>query len=1232
MQTIKNLLISIVVCLCAFTAYSFTDKGQDSIPMTYVVLEDVVAEDDCPLNGTNTNAIPIYLSMVFLARWSTREVTVSLDWFLKESRRIFNYVSEFFKSSRMKFIKVLRDICNSAKLVVYSILFLAKRLVYTVLVFVLRNWKRLAIGAILLIATVYMFNDVYLSTFSSGVVGGGATMKTSKEIKETKMQKGKFCKPFLDQHADLTYGVDVYESTMKGLTIRSSGTKRDEASIVTNMVGEPIRPVSAMIEIRNNRDHSFAIVKGTELRVYTMYKDKVAIIPENENYEKVLKDTLGINITPILKDGTTYGGLPDLVQQTAKHWLKVGFCWTSVDTLWRSTCQAAGLGGLINIEYLMMWTFNRLKKAFRINQSDSIDQSQQGSKLAKYLSRVFRPFRFWTFDDIRTSYIKSHKDLDLAVVTDGHVGALSLHAARNMCGMRKIKVGNIVEITYICPDGLLKGLAEVVANNAIRGIDFLLYGDQWKKILSYDGSFLAIDRKKGNDVVYLESQTLGNIIPFRAKAKEWAKRHILAVTDKIVTGDIMGALSSLHVLTDKEEDLRKSTFILKRLALHKIDIEIPFVVNRVWSFVGKMLNKAGELRIEIPGSVRRIMTPDVTKINTLVGDIKKGNVVIKGDMLLISREDGADLCLRLGDGDYDDPIIIHFLKGGKVLHDDNGSECGWKGLVLLHRQPNQWGEWVITTCTSDHIPTEELDVDMSNEFQKDKPFPTPELPIKRIPGALFDFLIDKGKEGGATPVEKALRNRVPGKWRAKLSYVKGPYTELFESIFELLDANRERVIAYVNNLRLPDWMHETNEFLEASQSIYWEFAKGMGYMMGRAEKMREKGFSKSDVEGYEKRYRKRLNASIRSIFNSFDRAEKRLIVEGLMTMCYVDMVGTETTDGRIRSRMNDGVLNVPGPKCGHPETSCECYKPGGQFYNVEGIRDVVLDVLIDHGHGENVENNISASEFRLVNAIFGINEVTDYSIQETVNIGYINSEVSPVVRHTRVKYNTYRAPSVRSTVTLRGGWIQVANVMFPGMEVSDLTLAQQAKAQRSFNDSLPTRKETGLAVEVKDSKLYTGGALLAWVPKESRTPDGYYVIYKVLAKGNRVLVLIEPVTTAIREEGGLGSPLPDPMWNSVVAICFSKVDPNEVKLGNKLRIVPEPHNKKDPNAVALYTVGYPNSKPTPNYWSATQQDLRLGYIPAKFVDEFHSNINKTEVSISKIHSYTNGKISHVDFK
>ncbi|MDP6771190.1 MAG: hypothetical protein QF704_10885, partial [Anaerolineales bacterium] len=430
-----------------------------------------------------------------------------------------------------------------------------------------------------------------------------------------------------------------------------------------------------------------------------------------------------------------------------------------------------------------------------------------------------------------------------------------------------------------------------------------------------------------------------------------------------------------------------------------------------------------------------------------------------------------------------------------IQMDDRGVVNGWKGLVLMHRQPNQWGEWVITTCTSDHIPTEELDIDMSNEFQKDKPFPTPELPIKRIPEALYSYLTDKGKEGGATPIEKALRNRVPGKWRAKLSYIKGPFTELFESIFELLAANKERVIAYVDDLRLPEWMHHPNGFHDASKSIYWEFAKGMGHMMERAGKMRDADFSKAEIEGYEKRYRKRLNASIRGIFNAFDRSEKRLIVEGLMHICYVEMAGSETTDGRIRTRMNDGVLNIPGPSCGHSGT-CKCYKPDGRFYNVEGIRDVVIDVLIDRGHGEHVEN-LSASEFRLVNAIFGINEVTDYFIQDTVDMGCINSEVSPVVRHTRVKYNNTTNSSSRKTVTLRGGWIQVAKVMYPDVEPSDLTDAQQAKAQKSFNDSLPARKESGMAVEVKASKLYTDGELLAWIPKQSQTPDGYYVIYKL---------------------------------------------------------------------------------------------------------------------------------------
>jgi hypothetical protein len=1218
--------------------------------MTYVVLEDVVAEEDCPLDNTNPNAIPIYLSMVFLARWSTREVTVSLDWFLKESRRIFNYVSEFFKSSRMKFIKVLRDICNSAKQLVYSILFLAKRVVYTVLflakrvvytilflakrvvytvlVFVLRNWKRLVVGAILLAATVYMFTDVHLSTVMSGVVGGGATMKTSKE-KENNMQKGTYVKAFFMKHG-YTYNVDVYENTRAGLTVRPIGIKREEASLVVTSEGRPILAENAMRDIAHNRDHSFALVKGDELRVISIFDaDGNMISAKNEDYAGLLKDTLGITVPPKPVDLDNPMELDELMQPGCEHLVRNGYCWEEVDKLWKETCHKVSLGQLINIEWIMMWTWGKLLKKFRINQSDAIDGSQQAAglmKLAKYLSRVFRDYRYWTFDTIRTAYLKSHKDIDLAEVCDGHVGALSLHIARHVCGMgKKIHVGDIVEITYFTSDGLLKGLAEVVPNNMYEGIDFLLYGDQWKSECSYAHSFLGVDRKAGNDYVKLESQTLGNIIPFRDLAKGWAKRFIDGVTKKIVSGDIMAALGALRVLGADEDDLRKSSFILKRLALHEIPATVPYAVNRIWSFLSKQLLKAGELRVEIPGSIRRIATPDITKINCKVGDIKAGNVVIKGDMILFSRKDGMEIMLCLGDGDYDDPIIIHHLKGGKVLHNDNGDECGWQGEVLLHRQPNQWGEWIIVNAKSDHVPSDIVNVDMSDHFHKPEPFAKPELAIKSIPDALFQY-IEATKEG----VEKALRSRIPGKWRNKLHYVDGPYTALFSWIKKLLVENEARVIRYVDGLRLPDWMHEPNDFLSVAMTMYWDYAKSMAIMLTRSDKKRKAGMDEQDIAIYETRTRNRINANIRGILNKFTHAEKRLIVANLFYICYVQMPGSEVKDKngnvvRIRNRMNDGVMNIPGPKCGH-KGHCKCFTPDGRFYEVEGVRDVVIDVLISHGLGCNVEP-MSADQIRLANSVFlDYQEGVDYQILDTVDSGLINSTVFPMVAHTKVRYFNNTDTSSRRTVHIRGGWVQLAKREYPDTEVADLTPTQVAKLQKTFNDLLPDFPGKGMQIEVNHNKLFCQGVLLAWLPKGELIADGCYVLHKVHADTARVLVVIDPVTYEIREGEGLGSPLPEPTKFSVVGLYFGDVDPETLHVGDGIHFLPEPNNPKDPNAIAVYM-----SK----RHLTDRDDRKLGYIPAKHVDEFkRSDWNKPWLTadISNIARNADNSIAYVNFK
>ncbi len=1130
----------------------------------------------------------------------TRWILCLMYWQWRDSERAFNYSGESFKVSWwLNIVEKIKDNKYTLFLVVGSIVLL-----------------------ILLLKPV-----VATGVFVAGT--GVPIIPTNKE-KENNMQKGTYVKAFFGHHG-YTYQIDVYENTRGGLTVRPVGVPREEASLVTTREGRPILAENAMRDIAHNRDHSIALVKGDELRVISIFDaDGNVILAENEDYAGMLKDTLGITVPPERVDPDNPMELDELLQPGCEHLVRNGFCWEKVDKLWKETVNKVSLGQLINMEWVMMWTWGKLLKKFRINQSDAIDGSQQAAglmKLAKYLSRVFRDYRYWTFKDIRTSYLKSHKDLDLAEVCDGHVGALNLHTARNVCGMgKKIHVGDIVEITYFTPDGLLKGLAEVVPNNMYKGVDFLLYGHQWKSECSYEHSFLGIDRKKGNNYVNLESQTLGNIVPFRELAKGWAKRYIDGVTKKIVSGDIMSALGSLRVLGVDEEDLRKSTFILKRLALHEIPATVPYAVNRIWSFLSKQLSKAGGLRVEIPGSIRRIATPDITKINCKVGDIKAGNVVIKGDMILFSRKDGMDIMLCLGDGDYDDPIIIHHLVGGKVLHDDDGAECGWQGEVLLHRQPNQWGEWMIVKAKSDHVPSELLDVDMSDHFHKPEPFAKPELSIKSIPDALFQY-IEATKEG----VEKALRSRVPGKWRNKLHYVDGPYTALFSWIKKLLVENEARVLRYIDGLRLPDWMHEPNDFLSVARTMYWDYAKSMAIMMDRSNKKRKAGMDEYDIAIYETRTRNRINANIRGILNKFTHSEKRLIVSNLFYICYVQMPGSEVKDGhgntvRVRTRMNDGVMNIPGPKCGH-KGNCKCFKPDGRFYEVEGVRDVVIDVLITNGLGCEVVP-MSADELRLANGIFyDYQEGVDYQILDTVDTGLINSTVFPMVTHTKVRYLNNTDTSSRRTVHIRGGWVQLAKREYPDVEPADLTPTQVARLQRTFNDLLPEFPGKGMQVEVNHNKLFCKGVLLAWLPKGELIADGCYVVHKVHADTARVLVVIDPVTYEIREGEGLGSPLPEPTCSSIVGIQFSDVDPETLRIGDELYAVAEPKNLKDPNAIAVYT--------------GHGDPIRLGYIPAKHVEQFHKqhpvhkhilcNQGNTHF-ISEIVRYADGKVAHVNFE
>jgi len=1050
-------------------------------------------------------------------------------------------------------------------------------------------------------------NPVFLEPEMSVEVEAGKWVKMD-------IEKGNYCSPILESTFD-SHECYIYNAVGQTdeVFVRAQGERKDEAVLVKDSDGKPLYPKHLMRSIRQGDMHSIAIHKDEVLKVYKFTKDnKVIDVSSTEDYEATMK-LMGINVR--MPDDTapakSWKYFKPLAGPAAKSSSKrtTGLCWASINKLWEKGIGSHTLGSIINLEWIQMWTFGKLLKAFRVNQSDAIAAAVQAAKVCKYISRLFRNYRFWTFEELTECTIPMHSGLEFeAMGADGAIGEISLDCAKHKCGLGyKVRIGDYVQITYLTPKGLLKGIMIVVPNKK-WSVDMALIGNQWKDELSYiDGkSFLGIDRIKGNDLVFLESQTLGNIKPFRPLAVEWAHDFINDIANRVVTGDVRGPMGDLGLITD-EANLRKSNWTIHKIMSHDIDPMTPYAVNRFWTHFKDMIRKGENLRVQIPGSTRRVGFADLSSLNKEVGDVKEGWIHTVGDAVIFSRADGFKVMLSLGDGDVDgDYYIIHHLNGkaihipvldskGKPILDKEGKAMRtfshWEGNVLIHRQPNQFGEWYIMKAHLDYEPSCCLSgINMEHEFHKPAPFESRD-DVASIPGKLFEHVIEQINAGNVDGIEKALKERVPRKYRNALTYVEGPYTKLFNKVHEMVEENSARIEDYVDNMELPDWMHSEghNDMYDVAKELWGGFAVKWGTALSNSDAMVKNGDSKIVIDEYLKKSRKSINSQIRSLFNAFTRSERRLIVKALMYIVYVELPGTENSTGRIRTRMNDGILNVPGPKCGHKGT-CVCYLPGHRYGDIEGIVDVVIEVLVDHGHGNAIES-IDETTLRLANMLFGKEEGVDYHIVDSVSTGCVNSDKIDV---TKVSYMEEVNEESRLSAYIYGGWKLIAMNMYDE-DPESLSEGRQGKAKKAFRDLIPGLKDKGLMVAVKNGKIYSNGDLFAFIASKYHVVDGDYTLNSVPTSGDQVLVTFS--------KGGDSGPLPASCvdFRKVVGIPFGDVkDVKQLTTLTKLAMVAEPENKYDAGAIAVFII------------SGTRR-VKLGYIPSEATEAFRYKYgNKAE--------------------
>ena len=590
-----------------------------------------------------------------------------------------------------------------------------------------------------------------------------------------------------------------------------------------------------------------------------------------------------------------------------------------------SEIRGISIGAGANKEIVEAHTFGQLEREYSIDLEALIDSASSSiNKIGKYIGRLLRPFRYYSMD--KPSIEIQNMEVDAFI--DGWTCSVDQNYCRKVLGAPKVKVGDRLEITALTGSGLLKGHGEVGDH---PNTNVILFGDQFKELVKGTTlSWFAVEPLHGSDEAFLDIQTLvnlGNHVFQEEDLQDWISNAISEAVIKTRDTELPALLKDTDVLLKDPTKINSDKWSLRRMAMHDLEAMLPVMVRRTYSFHRSGIKKLNNLRVRIPGAIRRYVTPD------LAGVVLPGSIVIRDQSFYISRQD-ADWFHRLhGGSDSDDSFVLIPITANRVM---------------LYRNPNQLGEWSIMSIQkSDHAITEvnQFQPPIAQRYNIKSDSDTPDKIMETV-SAFWDYMVASKVE-----VDSVLLPRIPERHRDLVKSKSGWLSKLYQYADNNLMLADQAIDLYTKEMPIPE------ELITAPRSQFYEVAKdlrssyGQGIRKARyqnGELSKQSQLSPVDLDRDLQRRIDKVHAHIRGSINRYDKDAQKLVVRDLMRICYLELAGTTTGQSEYQlTQANDGVLGIPSSTNGRSR----------------GTWDIMIDFLVEQGFGTELVLEDNAIKF-----------------------------------------------------------------------------------------------------------------------------------------------------------------------------------------------------------------------------------------------------------------------------
>lgn len=666
--------------------------------------------------------------------------------------------------------------------------------------------------------------------------------------------------------------------------------------------------------------HSFVFPKADQIRLIRVWDKDGMFISSYNDFMYALG--ISINSKPALNEPASNPYLVQLQGDSTMYkdpWTRLALL-----QMW-GDLRSVSIGAGANKEMIEVATYGLLLPQFDIELERLIDATAKDiTKAAKYIGRLLRPFRYWTMDNPSISV----RAWEVDSFIDGWTCSVDLNYCADALKVPNPQIGDRLEITALGVRGLLKGHGVVGEHNEANVI---VYGAQFKQIIQSSGlQWFAVDVLHGSNEAYLDIQTLVNlgttVFP-ESMLQQWISETISTAISKTKDALLPPILKDLSVLLRDPSKLKADRWCLRRMAMHDLPAMLPVMIRKTYAFHRSSIRKLNNMRVAIPGAVRRYVTPD------LLGEVKPGYITIRGQSFYIAREDAEWFHALHGGSDSDDGFVIIPITMNRVL---------------LYRNPNQLGEWsVMQLQDNDHEfeAVNNLQLPISQRLN----WKRKDLTVNQIMDTVSSFWEYIASE--SIEIDRALVPRIPERYRDKVRATDGWVTRMFQYADHHLSLADEAIDLYSKEMNIPEALITAprSQFYEFARELRGIYGKGIRTARNLNKRFKEKTMAgEAEVDADLRNRIEKVHGRVRGALNQLEPDAQKLVVRDLMRICYLELPGsTAGENGYVLTQANDGVLSISS-------------SPNGRSL---GTWDILIDLLVDQGFGRRLNQREDRIEF-----------------------------------------------------------------------------------------------------------------------------------------------------------------------------------------------------------------------------------------------------------------------------